>query len=390
MLAQERTKIVVMLIFIIAVFSGPFAGNMILPLFKHISSDFNVGMLYVNLSITFYMVPFGAIQLFSGLLSDLFYGRRKILLIGAIMYSLGALLAYLSPDITIFLFSRALQGVGSAFVTPISMALIGDIFEASKRGKIMGVGALLTTLGTTLGPLVGGFLGLLCWRYAFLVILSLSLTLLFTTFFLKLEEKESRRFDRKYAFETLKRGLFDPSLVILGMIGMSLFFTRMSIYTFLSNIVLYPPYNLTSDVWGFYLFIAGLGGICASLVGGYLTDKLGRKRVVIVGVLSLTVIISMYMFIDWFTYLPLLLFAMGSSITFTFIPLNTLAIEINPELRATATSIYGFFRFVGYALGPVAPYYLFILFGLNGVVSLDLLLVSLCIVTFLLFFKKQS
>jgi len=377
-----------MVILGIAAFSGPFGGNMILPLFRDIGTDFNVRQFYLGLTITLYMIPFSVLQLFSGVLSDVFYGRRKTLLFGATIYSLGALSSYFSPSITIFLLSRVLQGVGSAFITPISMALVGDLFEAEVRGRVMGFGALLTTLGATLGPLVGGFMGLIYWRYVFLVMLLFGLILFILIYFF-LPEQDLTYFDRKEAFGILKYGIFNFLVILIGFMGLTLFFTRLSIYTFLSNIVLYPPYNLPSNVWGTYLFTAGLGGVIASIISGFLTDFIGCRKVVLIGFLSLDFLISLYLFIDWFTYLPILLFAMGFIATLSFTPLNTLAVEIDPKLRGTISSIYGSFRFVGYALGPVAPYPIFVLYGLNGVIVMDILLVSLSFLLFSRFFKEH-
>jgi len=382
-------KSMVIVILVIAAFSGPFGGNMILPLFRHIGTDFNVNQFYLGLTITLYMVPFCILQLFSGMISDMFYGRRKMLLLGAIIYSLGALSSYFSPTITVFLLSRMLQGMGSAFITPISMALVGDVFEADVRGKIMGFGALSTTLGATLGPLVGGFIGLIYWRYVFLVMLLFGLILLSLVYFF-LPEVDFERSGGKEIFTTLKYGIFNFSVILIGFMGLALFFTRLSIYTFLSNIVLYSPYNLPSDLWGFYLFAAGLGGVAASLISGFLTDFVGRRKVVLIGFLSLDFIISLYLLIDWFRYLPLLLFTMGFIITFSFTPLNTLAVEIDPKLRGTISSIYGSFRFIGYALGPVAPYPVFVLYGFRGVIFLDITLISAGFLLFLYLFRETT
>ncbi|OYT26173.1 MAG: hypothetical protein B6U95_07800 [Thermofilum sp. ex4484_82] len=127
----------------------------------------------------------------------------------------------------------------------------------------------------------------------------------------------------------------------------------------------------------------------ASIISGFLTDFIGRRKVVLIGFLSLDFLTSLYLFINWFTYLPILLFAMGFITTLSFTPLNTLAVEIDPKLRGTISSIYGSFRFVGYALGPVAPYPIFVLYGLNGVVIVDILLVSLSFLLFLRFFKEH-
>ena len=90
---------------LIASFLGPFGGNMILPMFRVLKHDFAVNVFLLGLSITLFMVPFAVTQLFSGLLSELFYGKRKVIVSGFIIACLGFLLAVFSFNIWVFLAS---------------------------------------------------------------------------------------------------------------------------------------------------------------------------------------------------------------------------------------------------------------------------------------------
>ena len=382
--------LIVLIVFIIASFSGPFGGNIIFPVFRNIQEEFLVPKLYINLLVTLYMIPFSILQLFSGILSDLFYGRKKVILFGTILYLIGALLGYLSPNIWILMVSRAIQGVGSAFISPITMALVGDFFEVRKRGKVMGFGALATTLGSTLGPLVGGYLGLINWRLIFIPTGVIGGTVLVTTLFLP-REKEQRRGISSDLLPMITSCLANPAVLTIGFLGMLLFFTRMSIYTFLSNTVLYPPYNLSSDMWGFYISLAGFGGMIASLLAGYLTDAWGRKKLVISAFSLLFLILMLYQLPNWYLILPILLFLLGSVSTLAMTPLNTLSVEINPRMRGSAAAIYGFLRFLGYALGPILPYPLYIVYGFESIILIDAALVLIGLTLFIaLFMTKQE
>lgn len=161
---------------LIANFLGPFGGNMILPMFEVLKHDFAVNVFLLGLSVTVFMVPFAITQLFSGLPSELFYGRRKVVVGGFIITCFGSLIAILFfLSIWVFLASRVIQGVGFVLVTPLIMATVGDIFERSFRGRVIGGMAVAITLGATLGPLIGVFLAGVNWRIGFAILLVLGI-----------------------------------------------------------------------------------------------------------------------------------------------------------------------------------------------------------------------
>ena len=128
----------------------------------------------------------------------------------------------------------------------------------------------------------------------------------------------------------------------------------------------------------------------ASLLAGFLTDALGRRKVTIMGFSMLNILVFIFLVIDWFTFLPFLLFFMGMFATFTATPLSTLVIEIDPKLRATISSIYGFFRFIGYALAPVAPYSIYVAYGFNGLIVLDIFLILFSLIAFAVVSKNYQ
>src|SRR5438094_3322722 len=77
-----------------------------------------------------------------GKLSDLF-GRRPILLFAVSVFLIGSLLSVLSHAMLPFVAFRAVQGLGAGALFPVALAVIGDMFDASERGKYQGlVGAI--------------------------------------------------------------------------------------------------------------------------------------------------------------------------------------------------------------------------------------------------------
>jgi EmrB/QacA subfamily drug resistance transporter len=104
-----------------------------------------------------------------GKLSDLF-GRRPIFLLGIGIFLVGSVLAGISPSIEWLIASRAIQGLGAGALFPIAIAIIGDIFAPSERGKYQGLFGAVFGLSILVGPAVGGLItDTLGWHWVFFV-----------------------------------------------------------------------------------------------------------------------------------------------------------------------------------------------------------------------------
>src|SRR5512139_3166934 len=103
-------------------FVGTLASNAVLALIPELRGYFQASTAEVLLSISFYMVFFAFFSLFTGSISDLI-GRKKILVIGLAVYSAGCAMTALSSGLPLFYASRAVQGLGFAFVQPVMVAV---------------------------------------------------------------------------------------------------------------------------------------------------------------------------------------------------------------------------------------------------------------------------
>ncbi|KXU84884.1 disulfide bond formation protein DsbA [Paraburkholderia monticola] len=117
-----------------------------------------------------YMLTFGGCLLLGGRLGDL-YGHRKLFLCGITLFTLASLACGLANSQVLLVAARAVQGLGGAIVSAVSLSLIMNLFtEPDERAKAMGVYGFVCAGGGSIGVLLGGLLtNLLSWHWIFLV-----------------------------------------------------------------------------------------------------------------------------------------------------------------------------------------------------------------------------
>ena len=105
------------------------------------------------------------------------YGRRVILLISFLVYTLFTLACALAPDWPAFLIFRFIVGIGAAAPPTILGGLFADIYPgAVNRGRAVMLLALMTNLGPLTGPIVSGFMAEKGWKWMFWISLILTTT----------------------------------------------------------------------------------------------------------------------------------------------------------------------------------------------------------------------
>ncbi len=103
-----------------------------------------------------YLLTFGGFLLLSGRLGDL-YGRRRLFLGGIVLFTAASLACGLSNSRVLLVCARAVQGLGGAVVSAVSLSLIMNLFTApAERAKAMGAYSFVCAIGGSIGMLFGG------------------------------------------------------------------------------------------------------------------------------------------------------------------------------------------------------------------------------------------
>jgi EmrB/QacA subfamily drug resistance transporter len=125
-------------------------------------------------------------------------GKHKVYFVAYALFALGSLLCAVAPSIGSLIAMRTLQGLGSAGLAAIGLALVTDAFPAAERGRAIGVNGAVISAGIVLGPSLGGLVAdALSWRWVFVggVVVSLLGFLLASRVVPRYAAQRGQRFD---------------------------------------------------------------------------------------------------------------------------------------------------------------------------------------------------
>jgi EmrB/QacA subfamily drug resistance transporter len=144
-----------------------------------------------------------------GKISDI-YGRRVPLSLAIASFVIGAIVCSAAPSMDVLIAGRALQGLGSGGIVPISMALTADLMAPRERGKWLAYLSAATVVSTMAGPVLGGWIAdAFGWRWVFLTVVPLGLgALAFVWFAVRLP-----RPDKKHMLDFVGAGLLGSGLL---------------------------------------------------------------------------------------------------------------------------------------------------------------------------------
>jgi MFS transporter, DHA2 family, methylenomycin A resistance protein len=138
---------------------------------KSIAADLHADVSEMQWVIDSYNLVYASLLLTGGTLGDL-YGRRRIFVLGIVLFIAGTLVCALAPSAGILILGRIVSGLGAAFEVPMSLVLLTLAYPGSKeRAHALGVWASCNGLAFIIGPILGGWLvDTIGWRSIFYLI----------------------------------------------------------------------------------------------------------------------------------------------------------------------------------------------------------------------------
>lgn len=275
---QQIVALIIVLINLFLVFMGI---SLVIPVVPTIMDE-----LYLSGSVVGYLVAaFALFQLIASPISGRWvdrYGRRRMILIGLVIFAFSEFLFGIGQDVYVLFASRILGGISAAFIMPGVTAYIADITTMEYRPKALGYMSAAISTGFIIGPGVGGFLAGIGTRIPFFFAAGFAL-MAFVVSILFMHEPERYEDDIQVQVEGAQKGwrkIFIPVFFISFMI---IFITSFGLSSFESLFSLFADRKFGFTPTDIAIMITG-GGVLGAIfqVGlfGYLVKWLGEIKLI--------------------------------------------------------------------------------------------------------------
>jgi len=151
----------------IALFMAALDNLVVTTALPVIRASFQANLAELEWIVNAYTLTFAVLLLTGAALGDRF-GRKRLFIIGLAIFTGGSALAAMSSDVTTLIVARAIQGLGGAIVTPLSLTILSAAVPAERRAVALGAWGGIAGLAIAIGPLVGGAIAEgLEWQWIF-------------------------------------------------------------------------------------------------------------------------------------------------------------------------------------------------------------------------------
>jgi MFS family permease len=342
----------------VALFFAIAATTILTPLLPDVQADFAISIATAGLVVSTYGFARLLTDLPSGVILDRI-GERRLAAAGVTLLAAGSVVGALAPSIEWLILARVTSGLGSGLITTVTLTALSWTAGPSNRGQVMSVFQLANNTGIATYPLLGGLIGsVLSWRATFVVAAlgAVASGLILLPLLGRIEGRQKQDAvsgkTEAHAFELSprRRGIAIGSVyatVMCNMINRHGFRNTL-LPLFAASVLLLGPFEIAAGI-----AVMAIVGIIVVTPGARLGDRIGRRRIVVVGLFVLAIgDLTFLGASSWVTYL-LAAAVVGSGDFFASSQTALLSELVTPRQRARVLAGYRFFVDIGALVGPL-------------------------------------
>ncbi|MAH21620.1 MAG: hypothetical protein CMO12_02275 [Thaumarchaeota archaeon] len=281
---------------------------------------------------------------------------KRMMLISILLILFSAIIGGTASNITTLFIARFIEGAGSSLFFITELSVIGRLTTPKHRGRTMSLVSSLIEIGFLLGPALGGVAATIGGiRAPFLVY---SIIAVIAIVGLQLNrglptEPEETGLEVTINLEIFKKLLTDKNMVIVNLATFALFLGRTGVMFTAIPIFAYDNLAVSELLLGGILTIGAIPAFLLLIPSGYLSDRYGRKPMVMLALLSSAVTIALIPRAGSFEQFTFFIILYGAT-TGLIGPTPAWFLDVTPtHLRGAAMGMYRFFNDLGLATGPL-------------------------------------
>jgi MFS family permease len=389
LLGSDIPSIYYELLFIgFSIMAGMSLSSSFLPI---LANDLDPSGVLVGLVVSSWFFSRIFIEIPAGIISDRI-GRRRLLVSGLAFSLFGPIICSQANHIYLLIIGRAIWGMGTALYFMSNLALLMDILPPVSRGRALGVFQGFEFIGSFIGAPIGAYLAtIISFTQVFYVTAFFMLASFIVAYTsrnmrnLKKADKDSPQLNLGEILSNLRN--LDIILVCLS--NFFRMFTRFGIYQTVLQLYLNQILGLSVSNIGWVISMRIAGMVLFLFIAGSLSDKYGRKPVLVIGYMISGVALYAFSISEnmAFLYFSGLIAGIGDALDMT--TLMALLTDITPEsARGAVVGLFRTFMDIGGFLGPiifmlvfteinpVSTFYLGVILSLVNIILITMVKVS--------------
>jgi ACDE family multidrug resistance protein len=330
--------------------------SLLTPLISIFAKQIGATGVVIGFAVAGYWVSRVLLEIPSGFISHKF-GYYRTMVLGLILTVLGGILCAFVANPLQLVLGRALMGLGAPLFFATATTLVLNLFDSDRRGGAMGVFQGIEFVGTILGSTFSGYIvTMFDFNMSFLLSSSMvvaALALLTLPPYIRAESKEqvARSF---LSLSTMKEVLWNRSLLIVSSATFAEFIMSSGIIMTVFPLYANEELGFTLTSIGLLMGARSVGFVVSMFTMGAISDRIGRRPVLLFGLAATSVLLFTMSFIGSFIGLASIIFLIGITTGAIWIVCPVLAAEaVLPHQRGAAIGTYRTFFDLGSILGPI-------------------------------------